>query len=106
MIERSDEKAARIVDNLENQIQKTEECVSSQRHTEDEEDELRSQFLPCGSEYSFKLKSGATITLESAVDLLHRYCMCLPHDPYTKVKPTFEGQEVSFGFLAEIVCLC
>ncbi|ORX55708.1 hypothetical protein DM01DRAFT_1335102 [Hesseltinella vesiculosa] len=50
-------------------------------------------------------KTGAMVTKQSAVALLIRYCSCLPHDPYSDSKPSFEIQTVSGSGYKSFVCI-
>ncbi|KAF1865258.1 hypothetical protein Lal_00004632 [Lupinus albus] len=46
--------------------------------------------------------TGASVTLDSSVGLINRYCEKLPHDKYSRVKPTFEFQPMGGGYTCKL----
>ncbi|RCI04146.1 Dicer-like protein 1, partial [Rhizopus stolonifer] len=70
------------------------ELDSSDEEDSDEEDYL---------EYSIIVpETGATITKQNAVPLLHKYCSSLPSDSFCVLKPIFETITTGQGFVCKL----
>ncbi|KAK7410183.1 hypothetical protein VNO78_00768 [Psophocarpus tetragonolobus] len=83
-------------------IIRSERSMTDASIYKDHESSLRS--FTMGKTIAYYVEStGASVTLESSVSLIHRYCGTLPQDRFCNAKPSFEFLPVDGGYQCKLI---